>query len=847
MSYKQVIKREYRPRSGLYLGGMGTGGVELRADGLFYNWQFFNNAPFGHSAPIGFKQHSILFFKVRWQIEGHDPQLKILQIEDNMDVGSMEDGSSYYIVPWMTGVDEIEYEASFPYAKLTYKDGDMPFDIKLTASSSFIPHDEKDSSLPGMYFDFEIIPKTDQKMDVLIMMSGRNMAGYDISEKTHKADIFDDGVNVSVQMGCDFNNGKENNSSDGTILLMSCGEGSSYYAGWEHVHPYYEYLRDRKTLSNINDTPNRGGMPRCWSTVGRSFVLGDESVKHSFIAAFDFPYLYAVAEGKDTAIGTPDMASNVNEGHYHNNFFSSAKEVADYMLVNKEKLQSATSAFYKAFFDSSLHGKVLDQINSHLNTLISSTWFTKDGFFGVEEGKDYTNVGGISTIDVLNYGMVMVECLFPKLAQMILKQNREIQFPDGKISHHSPKAYTNIKGRGYDTPRRDLPIQYPVMAMRNFFWTNDKEFIEDMWPSVKLALDYAYDVNDKDGDGIPDMEGIMSSYDNFPMHGASAFIGSQWIAAMRLAVKTAQALGDTEAEKRYSGILPKALKTYEEKLWTGKYFRLYDKQADPNEDNGITERDDKGQLSGGAIGGELSYDGCLTDQMVGQWALLWTEKGWIADEAKVKQALRSILAMSYKKEKGLCNCSWPQYDFVTPIPDDIWVDQANTCWTGVELAFSSFLMYMGMYYEAVEIASNVDDRFKKSGMYWDHFECGGHYCRPLSSWGIVIAAAGYSVMCDRHSFKPNVPGERIRLYVTGSDFTGSYRHDKFENTVSFEVLSGAMKAKSISFEVAGIDFGNAKVYVDGTEASDAKVDASAGIINIEFANETVITDRVEIR
>lgn len=672
------------------------------------------------------------------------------------------------------------------------------------------------------------------------------MAGYDIAKKTYKAEIFENEQSVAVQMSCDFQNGKENNSSDGSIMLMSCGENSSYYAGWEHVHPYYEYLRDNKDLANIDDTDNRNGMPRCWSTVGRHIVLGDEEVKHSFIVTFDFPYLYAVAKGKSTAIGTPDMASDVNEGHYHNNFFSSAKEVADYMLANKKDLQAKTTAFHTAFFDSSVHGKVLDQINSHLSTLISSTWFTKAGGFGVEEGKDYNNVGGISTIDVLNYAMVMVECLFPKLAQAILKQNRDIQFEDGKISHHSPKAYTGIKGWGYDTPRRDLPIQYPVMTMRNFFWTNDREFIEDMWPSVKLALDYAYDVNDKDGDGIPDMEGIMSSYDNFPMHGASAFIGSQWIAAMKLAIKTAQMLGDKVAEERYSAILPKAMKTYEEKLWNGRYFRLYDKNADPNQDNGVEYRDDGGQLSGGAIGGDLSYDGCLTDQMVGQWALLWTENGWIADEAKVKKALKSILAISYKKGKGLCNCSWPQYDFVTPIPEDIWVDQANTCWTGVELAFSSFLMYMGMYYEAVEIASNVDDRFKKSGMYWDHFECGGHYCRPLSGWAIVIAAAGYSVVCNAHAFKPNVPGERIKLYVTGSDFTGTYTHDKFNNTASFEVLSGEMKAESLSVEVEDIDFTNASVYVDGEKIENVSIDVTNNSVKFKFDGVIKINEKVEI-
>lgn len=42
-----VFKSTQQIRSGIALGGIGTGSIEMRADGNFYNWSIFNNYPKG--------------------------------------------------------------------------------------------------------------------------------------------------------------------------------------------------------------------------------------------------------------------------------------------------------------------------------------------------------------------------------------------------------------------------------------------------------------------------------------------------------------------------------------------------------------------------------------------------------------------------------------------------------------------------------------------------------------------------------------------------------------------------------------------------------------------------------
>jgi non-lysosomal glucosylceramidase len=47
MAYKTTMRMENQPRSGMALGGMGSGWFELRQNGRFYNWSIFNNEPYG--------------------------------------------------------------------------------------------------------------------------------------------------------------------------------------------------------------------------------------------------------------------------------------------------------------------------------------------------------------------------------------------------------------------------------------------------------------------------------------------------------------------------------------------------------------------------------------------------------------------------------------------------------------------------------------------------------------------------------------------------------------------------------------------------------------------------------
>ena len=45
------MKRDGLQNSGVPLGGLGTGSVELRRDGYLHEWQIINNRPWGAARP----------------------------------------------------------------------------------------------------------------------------------------------------------------------------------------------------------------------------------------------------------------------------------------------------------------------------------------------------------------------------------------------------------------------------------------------------------------------------------------------------------------------------------------------------------------------------------------------------------------------------------------------------------------------------------------------------------------------------------------------------------------------------------------------------------------------------
>ncbi len=844
----ETYTSSYRVRSGIALGGIGTGSIELRKDGNFYNWSIFNNYPHGTGpvfelpvAPNRDVDESFLFFLVRYQVEGQKPKLKLLQLNQSIQEGGLE-GIIYYY-PWLSGVDKIEYTARFPFVNMTFTDSEMPFVVELEAFSPFIPHDVKNSSLPGAYFNFKVTSKMNKKVDIMLLGTLRNLVGYDKIEKTFESKIINE---PNYKFFIQSVSGVDDKSSTYGQMGLGIigGDEVSYYLGWEHKHPYYEKLLIEKKMDNIDDTPNRnfktedgktiariGGADndqRCFSSVAVSKELpANGEFSSTFFMNWNFPNNYgAVNIDAEKSISkrqaqrySVNLKQTKNLGHYYQNSFSDIESVSAYFAKSFTDLSQRSHQFIDDMYSSDLESYVLNQVNSHFNTFITSTTLTKSGQFAMREGLTSSQAWGPnSTMDVALYGSPMIIALFPELQKSMMRTHCQLQTKDGEVNHGlGCDLDFNQNGTWGVYERVDLVPDYIQMVLRDYLWTNDKNYIREMWPSVKKGIDYILTKRDKDGDQMPDMNGIMCSYDNFPMYGLASYIQSQWIVALTMASQVAVDMGDNQLAKRYKDIAAKGSKLMESKLWNGSYYNL----------------------SNDYLGKKGVDNGCLTDQLIGQWVADGSGLGYIFKKENVHKSLKSILDRSFMDNSFLRNCSWPAHPVLYPIhTSSLWVDQANTPWTGVELAFASFLIYEGMVNDGLNIIKGVDDRYRKAGLYFDHQEFGGHYFRPMSAWAIMNAFLGYSVNRGTYRFDPKINKEKFNIFFVTPDGTAFYK--KGDKSVSIEVKTGQFAFSKLELSNSGIHVPKPKLYIDNREVDDVKIISSKEMYCIQLQTPTVL-------
>jgi uncharacterized protein (DUF608 family) len=156
------------------------------------------------------------------------------------------------------------------------------------------------------------------------------------------------------------------------------------------------------------------------------------------------------------------------------------------------------------------------------------------------------------------------------------------------------------------------------MVRRDSEWWHDKSWAAEMMPAVKKALAFAKTL-DTDGDGLINDEKSMQYYDGWHFYGASAYTASIQLAALRAGEELAKTLGDKEFEVYCRTWFDKAQKQFENLLWTGSYYRLYN--------NPLTGR---------------KSDTSLANQLVGQWYSYLCNLGEILPKEHIDLALQYV-------------------------------------------------------------------------------------------------------------------------------------------------------------------------------------------------------------
>jgi hypothetical protein len=459
-----------------------------------------------------------------------------------------------------------------------------------------------------------------------------------------------------------------------------------------------------------------------------------------------------------------------------------------------DRLDRYTRDFHRAFFGSTLPPYVLDAVASNISIIRSTTCFRiEDGTLLAWEG-GYHQRGSCegSCTHVWNYAQTMA-FLFPELERSM----RRVEFLLETDESGCMAFRTN---RVFGRPRWDFPpaadgqLGTIVRLYREWRFSGDDDFVRELWPSARRAIEFALDHWDTDGDLVLDGE-QHNTYD-IEFYGPNSLTGSLLVVALYVAAEIARHLSEPEDAARYAAMAQKSAKRVDELLWNGEYY--------------IQKLDDINQFR------NQYGTGCLSDQLFGQTLAHIVGLGFVLPPDRVQSAIAAVYRHNFREslydhenfervyalneEKGLVVCSWPRGG--RPSLPMIFADEI---WAGIEYTVAAQLIYSGLVDEGLTIVRAVRDRYdgyKRNP--WNEIEAGDHYARSLASWGVYTALCGWRMDLVEGfvSFAPAINASDFSAFFVAGGAWGVYHQTvdsrSGERTWEVDVLYGDLDGVQVN-------------------------------------------------
>ena len=790
--------------SGIALGGIGSGTVELLPDGEFHFWQIANvdritKVCWENKADDGEQHTGALSFYVRSEDENGDIIVRKLGMKTDPD------DFTYRMFGWNKPVERIDFDGRFPVCDIDYIDSVLPCNVSLKAVAPFVPHNSDIAATPGFYLDFTLENPTEKELDVSLLGTLVPSFADPDSGRVNSVHKTENGVCIFSDIAKDTGT-----PNCGNFSFSVNGDGEKSFIAAEHIKfmkDFFAYFRKYGVSqeSVLFGFREKGYLPD--STVGKKpsaipeniDELSDAEINALYDEYMQYPFAQSLVQRiRQIMPGMPadrnekaDLVSGFrrqqedrmtyefgasalcgkvkllpgekkkirfvftwyfpnhitkdgkNLGHYYENLYADSLEANKFLTENPDVFDRA-KALSDVLFDTDLPSVYPESWSSHLATIIKSSIYRKNGKFGLWEGLGYC---GFHTTDITYHASFGLLALFPDLQKKQIKMGAEFQREDGRVHHCFLTDLDNVNN-GFE--RVDINMQFVLMVLRDYLFTGDREYIETLWNNVERAMD-AIEILDRNDDGLPDYDTKRNTYDAWNFSGTSAYISLLWLAALKAAVVMAETMKDSSRAEKWTAILEKGKQSLDEKLWNGEYYNLWCNETETDE-------------------------ALMTDHLDGEWFLRMIGIGGNIPDERVRDVMKFIFENNFDKEAGLKNASCPEGK-KTSI-HTYKNCQGEAMWTGIGYVFAALAMSVGLHDISEKEVAAIHDNQMRFGAFWDHWECGHHYTRPLSSFSTINAALGLYVNKAEKTVKLSPVKKDITLPLCLCDAIATV---KFEN------------------------------------------------------------------
>jgi hypothetical protein len=198
---------------------------------------------------------------------------------------------------------------------------------------------------------------------------------------------------------------------------------------------------------------------------------------------------------------------------------------------------------------------------------------------------------------VYNYEQAMAH-LYPEVERSMRETDFLVNMrPDGSMGF---RTAVPLRAGGFvPFPAADGQMGCVMKVYREWRLGAGDEWLRKLWPEVKRALEFAWKKWDADRDGV--MEGEQHNTYDIEFYGPNTMMGTLYLGALAAASRMARHIGDSASADSYEKLRKEGSARLDQLLWNGEYY--------------VQKIDETAEKAKRYQYGE----GCLSDQLLGQW------------------------------------------------------------------------------------------------------------------------------------------------------------------------------------------------------------------------------------
>lgn len=792
-----VLKKydlEHTYKIALPLGGIGTGTVSLGGRGNLQDWEIMSRPAKGYNPSSG--RETSAFFTLFTEIDG------------KKDLRLLEGPAPFYLYEGNSGATatnhglprfrEVSFDAAYPFGQVNLKTPQVPVDVKIKAFNPLIPGDIDNSSIPMAVIDFELTNTTNKEISFSVCGTMQNFIGEDGSQGKAKGNKNTFNKNQGLS-GILFSSDGVDNKTDqwGEMALVTTSKGNiSYRTAWlperwgSSILDFWDDLSKDGQLENRKDSISDKPM----ASLAVSDILPAHAKKTiRFLVTWYFP--------NRTAWATKPLKN------YYTTRYAGAWDVASKAVPQLVQLENKTIEFVSAFCNSNIPIEVKEAALFNVSTLRTQTCFRlSDGNFYAWEGcGDKAGCCFGTCTHVWNYETATA-FLFGDLARTF----RQVEFgratkDNGLMSFRVKLPLDNIPD--FAKVAADGQMGCIIKLFREWQLSGDDHFLKELYPKAKSALSYAWIKGGWDGNQDGVMEGVQHNTMDVEYYGPNPQMTIWYLGALRAMEEMSTYLKDKEMALKCRKLFESGSKWTDENLFNGEYY-IHKVIVPKKEDIPAEQLVGMGSTDYGNPDYQLG-EGCLVDQLVGQYLAHVCGLGYLVQKENVATTLQSIMKYNYQPdlsdhfncfrsyafadEAALLMASYPRTRPVNPFP------YFTEVMTGFEYVAAIGMLYEGQTDDGLKCIKNIRDRYDgRKRSPFDEAECGHHYGRAMASWSALLALTGfhYSGVTKEITF-----GNIIGNYFWSNGYSyGTVEISQKDGAkqVKLNVLNGKLEISSIT-------------------------------------------------